>query len=127
MRANKYLYIVPLSMEESVIFNGINKKFIKLKKEKIDSFIKILQSPDSFIKSHKSIIEYFRTLGFLVDNNTDEQSVLKNIRNRFVHSKEYKTTIVPTFECNYNCWYCIQKHEPVEINDEKIRLIIKAL
>lgn len=127
MRANKYLYIVPLSASDSVIFNGINKKFIKINKEKIDSFVQILQSPDSFTNSHQSIIKYFQTLGFIVNNDYDEQAMLKDIRNRFICAKEYKTTIVPTYECNYNCWYCIQKHEPVKIDNEKIRLIIKHI
>jgi len=125
MRANKYLYIVSLDSDISVIFNGINKKFVKVNKDKIDSFVQILQSPDSFVNSHQSIIKYFHSLGLIVDNDCDEQAILKDARNRYICSKEYKTTIVPTYECNYNCWYCIQKHEPVKIDNEKIQLIIK--
>lgn len=127
MRANRYLYIVPLDADCSVIFNGLNKQFIKVDKDKIDSFVQILQSPVLFADSHKSIITYLRSMGFIVDDAYDELRELKDARNRFIHSKEYKTTIVPTFECNYNCWYCIQKHESVVINDEKIRLIIKHI
>lgn len=127
MRANKYLYTVPLDSYSSVIFNGVNKKFIKVDKDKIDSFLQILQAPDAFVNSHQSIIEYFKTLEFIVDNDSDERAMLKDIRNRFIRSKEYKTTIVPTYECNYNCWYCIQKHEPVKIDNENIRLIIKHI
>lgn len=48
MRANKYLYTVPLDSYSSVIFNGVNKKFIKVDKDKIDSFLQILQAPDAF-------------------------------------------------------------------------------
>lgn len=127
MRANKYLYIVPLNSDTSVIFNGVNKKFIKVDKDKINYFVQILQTPDSFTISHPLILKYFKSLGFIVNDDDNEQTVLKDIRNRFIQSKEYKTTIVPTYECNYNCWYCIQKHEPVKINKEKIRLIIKHI
>lgn len=42
-----------------------------------------------------------------------------------INASEYKTTILPTYECNYSCWYCIQKHTPVEIDYDKFDLIIK--
>ncbi len=127
MRANKYLYIVPLDSDNYVLFNGINKNFLTVKKDKIDSFVQILQTPDSFVNTHQAIINYFSALEFIVNNEYNEKEVLRRNRKRFVGSKEYKTTIVPTFECNYNCWYCIQKHEPVKINNEKIRLIIRHI
>lgn len=127
MRANKYLYTVPLNSNESVIFNGINRQFIKVANDKLDSFIKLLQKPNDFAKTHPSIIRYFQTLGFIVEDDCNEHAVLKEARNSFIRSKEYKTTIVPTYEYNYSCWYCIQKHEPVTIEKDKIELIIKHI
>lgn len=127
MRANKYLYTVSLDNENSVIFNGINKEFLVLKKDNLDSFVKLLQTPDLYTKSHENIINYFRSLGFILDDLDNERELLKSIRQRFIKSKEYKTSIVPTFECNYNCWYCIQKHEPVKIDINKIFLIVKHI
>ena len=57
MRANKYLYTVSLDNENSVIFNGINKEFLVLKKDNLDSFVKLLQTPDLYTKSHENIIK----------------------------------------------------------------------
>lgn len=127
MRVNKYLYVVKLDVENTVIFNGVNKKFAIIETGKLDSFIKILQSPDTYLDSHPSIIKYFQSLDFIVNDDNDEHAKLRDIRNRFIHAKEYKTTIVPTYECNYNCWYCVQKHEPVKIEWDKILLIIKHI
>lgn len=127
MRVNKYLYVIQLDVEKSVIFNGVNKNFSIIDTSKLDSFIQILQSPETYSGSHPSIIRYFKSLGFIVEDDYDEHAELKDVRNQFIHSKEYKTTIVPTYECNYNCWYCLQEHEPVEIEWDKILLIIKHI
>lgn len=127
MKANKYLYIVDLDQDNAVIFNGINKEFVVVKKNSVGSFLILLKNPDLYVRSHKSVVNYFKSLGFILENEDNEQELLKIMRNRFIKSKEYKTSFVPTFECNYNCWYCIQQHEPVKIDMYKISLIVKHI
>lgn len=125
MRKNKYLYIVPLDIEHAVLFNGINKEFLVINSDAVNSFVQLLQSPDSYYNSHKTIISYLKTMGFILEDQEDERKYLIDFRHRFMQSKEYKTTILPTYECNYNCWYCIQKHESVKMDLYKIKLIVK--
>ena len=125
MKANKYTYIVPINNTHSVIFNGILKEFIVIDTDKVDSFVQLLKNPDNFKETHSKIIQLLQTKGILINDNIDELNYLKIEKDLFVNNKEYKTTILPTFECNYNCWYCVQKHEPVKIEQEKIDLIIK--
>lgn len=127
MKANKYIYIVDLDQDNSVIFNGINKEFAVIKKNSVTSFLKLLKNPDLYLRTHRSVINYFQSQGFILNDEDNELELLKSMRNRFIKSKEYKTSIVPTFECNYNCWYCIQKHEPVKIDMHKIHIIVKHI
>ena len=105
MRPNTYLYIVPLGDGvHTVIFN-----------------------PDKYAGSHPKLVERLFSQQFIVNDGFDERAFLKEERDRFVFAKEYKTTILPTFDCNYNCWYCVQKHEPVELDYAKFDLIIKHI
>ena len=125
MKANKYTYIVSIDKKHSVIFNGIIKEFIVIDTDKVNSFVQLLKKPDTFKETHSKIIQLLQSKGIIIDDHINERDYLTKEKDIFVNSKEYKTTILPTFECNYNCWYCVQKHEPVKIEQEKIDLIIK--
>jgi len=50
---------------------------------------------------------------------------MKQIYDNFVNAKEYKTTIIPTFDCNYHCWYCIQKHSSTVISKQQLSRIVR--
>ncbi len=128
MRPNKYLYIVPLGDDEhSIIFNGLNKEFFSLKQDTLSSLTELISNPNVYTKSHSSILQRLAQLQFIVDDEFDEQEFLRTMRERYIHAKEYKTTILPTYECNYACWYCFQKHEPIKLDVKKIELIIKHI
>lgn len=125
MKSNRYIYFVPFEKNQIVLFNGLNKEFIIIDSNAKDSYLQLLKTPDSYKESHPSLITYLKSLKFILDDHEDEHEYLKAKRDDYIHYKEYKTTILPTFECNYNCWYCIQKHEPIKIDESKIELIIK--
>lgn len=109
------------------MFCGISKKFMILEQNILESIILILKNPDLYSHSHQKLIIKLEKDGFLIDKTYDEIESLRNRRNRFVYSKEYKTTLIPTFDCNYKCWYCIQNHKSEIIDPEKIQLIIKHI
>lgn len=53
--------------------------------------------------------------GFLVDDDVDELSKIREANEREVSKKAYSLTILPTLDCNFKCWYCIQNHVPSRI------------
>ena len=110
-----------------VIFNGMNKKFLCLDQKTLASMGTIIYNPDKFAATHPVILQKLADMKFIVDEDYDERAFLKVERESFIHANEFKTTILPTFECNYNCWYCIQKHEPVKLDYNKFDLIIKHI
>lgn len=127
MKQNKYTYIVKFDDLHHVIFNGVNKKFIIITNDKVHSYQTILDNPDAYFQSHPKVIQQLKNLGVLIENYEDSREALIENRNNFINSPEYKTTILPTFECNYSCWYCTQKHTPVKIDYSKFDLIIKHI
>ncbi len=127
MKKNKYTIITEFDNNHNVIINGITKQFIVISKEKKESFEHIIAHPDDYLLTHPRAIKLLSDMGAIVNDDFNPKQVLINLRRKFIESREYKTTILPTFDCNYACWYCIQKHVPAEINQEKIDLIIKHI
>ena len=125
MKSSKYIFILPYDKDRTIVFNGFTKHFMLLKKEVLDSVIIILQSPDEYKDSHPIIIDLLKSKEFIIDDDFDELAQLQAERSIFVNSKEYKTTILSTFNCNYNCWYCVQKHVKKDVNTEQMDLIVK--
>lgn len=48
--------------------------------------------------------------GFIVDDEVDELSIIRENNETAIHSKDYFLIILPTLNCNFKCWYCIQDH-----------------
>lgn len=128
MRANKYLYNVSLDDNvHFVIFNGFNKENLILEEKALPSMVKLINNPDAYASSHPKILQRLVALKFIVEDDFDERAILKAERESFIHASEYKTTILPTFECNYKCWYCLQEHEPVVLDYTRFDLMIKHI
>ena len=64
-----------------------------------------------FIKNPTSYI-------FIIDDDVDEINVIRKCHQEAVHSKDYFLIILPTLNCNFKCWYCIQEHIPSVMNPE---------
>ncbi len=47
---------------------------------------------------------------FLVDEEMDELELVRSNYKAAINSKNAFLIIMPTLNCNYSCWYCIQKH-----------------
>lgn len=127
MKANKYTYVCDLGGGYSVIFNGLTKGFIPVQNEVLDSYVQILQDPNKYAKTHPNLLNMLEKSGFVVEDNFNEHTYLKNNRYDYVNSLEYKTSIIPTFECNYKCWYCIQEREIKSKYKENWDLILKHI
>lgn len=128
MRANKYLYNVSLDDNvHFVIFNGFNKENLILEEKALASMVKLINNPDAYASSHPKILQRLVALKFIVEDDFDERAILKAERESFIYASEYKTTILPTFECNYKCWYCLQEHEPVVLDYTRFDLMIKHI
>ena len=89
--------------------------------------VKLINNPDAYASSHPKILQRLVALKFIVEDDFDERAILKAERESFIHASEYKTTILPTFECNYKCWYCLQEHEPVVLDYTRFDLMIKHI
>ena len=49
---------------------------------------------------------------FIIDENTDEHFIIKDILRQNIGDKSQLYIIInPTLNCNFKCWYCYETHE----------------
>ncbi len=61
--------------------------------------------------------------GFIVKDDIDELSIIRERHKKAVDDKNYFLIILPTLNCNYKCWYCIQDHVPSIMDASTLRSI----
>lgn len=125
MRPNKYIFVNKYDSERYVFFHGINYSYFFVETSKISDYLKIIQNPDIYCYSHGRLIQFLRKLSFVVDDNYDEFAQIIDKRNKHVEELTYKTVILPTYNCNYHCWYCIQRHHASKFSENSKSLIVK--
>lgn len=75
-------------------------------------------------------LETYRILegaGFIVSDDTDEFGMLKIRHNQdvYVDDYQYQMTVMPTLNCNLNCWYCYETHLPSQMGADIIERVKK--
>lgn len=64
----------------------------------------------------------------IIDEEINELDIIKfrNRRDVFL-TNSFRLTIIPTLDCNFNCWYCYEKHVPGIMDKNIINKIIKLI
>lgn len=94
-----------------IYFNGITSSVFSVNKEEHQRLQSLFLDLISFEINYTSVFKMFKNWGYILDENQDEIDVLR-FRNRktVFWDRSYKLVINPTLECNFNCWYCYEKH-----------------
>lgn len=126
MKISKYIHIIPESISHSYWFNALTRSFFKLTKELSDKVEKTLNSgnfnllPDIFL-------DQLKRSGMVIDDEFDELEAIRNLHQKASNTSSYTLQILPTLNCNYKCWYCIQDHITSKMSDQVMDNIIKHL
>ena len=108
--------------EYVVLFNTFSKEYIKInsdpiKYENIFSDAVDTEIPAELINGH-----------FILDSNCNEDLLCDVLYYReTIADTSLWYTIIPTRNCNFNCFYCCQPHVKQTMSDETIDLIAKSL
>lgn len=122
MKANKYNYTLDVD-DKVVIFNGMNKCFFDVSKKNSEKFLEILSDPDQYAEQYASFIEKMKDKGFIVDDSYDFDKEFEKKYDEAKIPRHYMIMIMPTYQCNLRCWYCVQEHQDVIMTDEVERRI----
>lgn len=109
MKASFYNYIYE-NGEYSYWYNGLHQSFFRLNKSTGCKLIRFLSTPQ-LLKEASGI--FYRKLidnGFLVQDDVNEIDIIRQKNVEAINSKDALLIVLPTLNCNFQCWYCIQEH-----------------
>lgn len=122
MKASKYNYEVA-DKDSVIFFNGITESSFRTSKKNASSFSAIINNPEPNYETFKDFIDKMIAQGFIIDDTVDEPQLVKEKYDALRKPGVYSIMILPTYQCNLRCWYCIQDHANDWMSDENIRNI----
>lgn len=130
-KISQYTYILKLDEARTVLFNGYSKQFVVVSTRQLDKYLLVLKNGDDLNKfKNKSVTAILQDLlkaNILVDSTVNEFERIKNNIQSYINRNEFHTMILPTYDCNYHCWYCIQKHQQTQMSSNVVKLVKKHI
>lgn len=109
-RLNKYAYFFKYN-KDVLCLNLINKRIIIIEESKYDLIIRCSDNLEVLNKENANLWSLLYKLGFIVEQFYDEYFEIKTNYNVSVfNDSSFRLTVIPTLNCNYNCWYCYEDH-----------------
>lgn len=119
----KSLYNIILSSKDGrfvYFYNTLTRHYFKCSVEIGRKISELLNCPGLLTDISGSLLEKLLFGGFLVNSGIDELELVRENHSTAVNKKDYFLTILPTLNCNYKCWYCIQDHIPSVMSEQTI-------
>lgn len=126
MRASSYNYQVK-EKDTTIFFNGITEAGFRVSNKNADAFSAIIHNPDCQDEEFRPFIERMHKQGFIVDDETDEKDLIRRKYEYLRKPGDCSIMILPTYQCNVRCWYCVQNHEDIWMSDETIERITRRI
>ncbi len=103
MKTSNYNFTLKTSTK-NLIYNSISDSYVSV----TDNILELLESNklDKIGEEGLSILEKGN---FIISDNFDEYHFLEEIYTETINSNTYHLTLLPTLDCNVNCWYCFEK------------------
>ena len=126
MKSSRYNFI--LEKEDFLYcFNASTFKFFVLKKEYKNLLESLLSSPDDKLMDLPNFKNLLLEGRFLLDDSENELDYIYKRNQSQVDRLDYKLVILPTFSCNFKCWYCIQCHKREFMAEQVVELVKKHI
>ncbi|MDR1116597.1 MAG: radical SAM protein [Tannerella sp.] len=117
-----------LSQKEHIIcFNAFSLNFFYILPEKEKTVKDILDNPDIYKDKIPVFYKKLKDGNFVVDDDVYEPDLVLQKYNERVHNKHYKLVILPTLQCNFRCWYCIQRHVLGKMDGDMLHRIYRHI
>ena len=128
MESSQYNYFIQLD-GNILVFNGFTKKYFVIRAKNADKFKEVINNPELFRSDSRYLpfLEKMSEAGFIVDSRNTQYEEIKNAYKDYQMEDKYILLIMPTYSCNFSCWYCVQKHQDVFMSDSTADKIKKHI
>ena len=120
MKVSRYNFLYAVG-DERYVYQLLNQALIRIDH---DLYTALHKGDLSCVPPE--ILSTLRASNILVDDDIDEVDVViaANLRARY-RSSVLRVTVMPTLACNFNCWYCYERHAPSRMADEAAEATVR--
>ncbi|MBD5225362.1 MAG: radical SAM protein [Bacteroidales bacterium] len=122
MKTSYYNYYIPYG-DDYIIYNGLSEFYFTVSKERIKLFEELLKNPDEYINLYPDFYARMNNLRFICDDEINEMEFVRLKFHNRQHHEEYHLMLLPTYQCNLRCWYCIQEHADAYMSPDIVSAI----
>lgn len=122
MKTSKYNYITNKT-DYSYWYNGVNHNFFRLPIALGKKIQNMMDSSESISQLPYPIYQKLLDNGFIINDDANELALIRKKNEETINEKKYWLTILPTLNCNFKCWYCIQDHIATKMSEDTIESI----
>lgn len=126
MKPSAYNYIVP-NGDKTIFFNGISESFFEIASGKADVYAEIISNPNQYVSTFGAFLKKMELEGFVLNDEIDEADLLDQKFERILSDDIFHLMILPTYQCNLRCWYCVQDHQDLTMSKETVGKIKQLL
>lgn len=119
MKLSIYNSFIAIDKKNALLYNAKVDKFIILTQPAIKSYFK---GANYICENNPELFSQLQEITAIIDDDTDEVlNLRKSIKDVVENDDLFELHINPTLDCNFNCWYCYEKHlKGSQMNTETI-------
>lgn len=122
MQVSNYNYI--LEKEGwSYWYNGLEHTFFRLPLSLGNKIKAMIEKPNTLYVANEHFYQKLVRNGFLIEDGVNELDLIRKRNDDEVNKKDYFLIVLPTLNCNFKCWYCIQDHIPSMMSIDTINKV----
>ena len=126
MKYSQYNSLIPVSEENTILYNATSDKFMVFTNSALQEFNK---GADHVAKSCQSLFAQLKEVHAIVDDQLDEVEEIRQIvRNAIEDESMFELHVNPTLDCNFSCWYCYENHvKGSQMDEQKMESVKKFI
>ena len=113
-KSSEYIFTVPCGKGITLIFNAVSKAVGRFTNRQFKVVKKILSNPNgpaSGLDDGIRIKRYLFDNGFIIPSQVSELDLLQNRNRAGIRSLQvFDLILLPTMDCNFDCFYCFENH-----------------
>ena len=112
MKKSKYVFDFETE-DEYVLFSWLEESFVAFPRDKKEIVKDLMENPDSAASNEDAeVLKRLQQAKIMLDDGFDDFAYLLYNRKRQVYNNANWTfSIIPTFGCNFECFYCFETRE----------------
>ena len=111
MKESEY-NLTAIKNDRTILFNSLTGSVLSFAKSEYETITTLIKDVDIMKEKYPTLFNYFIEKGFVVEDETNELDIIRFRNNNGIFlDREYRLVLNPTLECNFNCWYCYEKHD----------------